>query len=97
MLVAKISRLPHLADQLPICNLLFKGAFNSRAKVVAIIRKQVERLDTDVCSIDAPLDQTPEILKSIGMNLAINIRYSRVNNLTLEFVQAFVGFQRIAV
>ena len=78
-----------LADQLPICNLLFKGAFNSLAKVVDIIRilviaeaerllieipEQVQRLDTDVCSIDAPLDQTPEILKSIGMNLAINIR-----------------------
>ena len=88
MPVAKISRLPHLADQLHICNLLFKGAFNSRAKVAIIrilviveaerllieIPEQVERLDTDVCSIDAPLDQTPEILKSIGMNLAINIR-----------------------
>lgn len=61
------------------------------------IPEQVERLDTDVCSIDAPLDQTPEILKSIGMNFAINIRYSGVNNLMLEFVQAFVGFQRIAV
>src|SRR5207302_6181258 len=62
------------------------------------VAEQVEGLDADVSSLQAALQETPEILKPVGVNLTIHVLNGVVNNLMLEiFAEPIVRFQRIAV
>ena len=56
------------------------------------IPEQVEWFNTHVRPVDAALQQTPEILKPVGVNVSVHVGYRVVNNLMLKFVQPFVGF-----
>src|SRR5579872_6730739 len=52
----------------------------------------------DVGSLQAALQQTPEILHSVGVNLSIDVRDGVIDHLMGEiFGQSLIRFQRIAV
>lgn len=50
------------------------------------VSEQVERLHTDVGSLDGALQQRPEVLHAIGVNLAVNVFFGMVNDLVLILV-----------
>jgi hypothetical protein len=45
------------------------------------ISKQVKRLNTDIGTLDGPLQEAPEILNSVGMDFAPDVGFSVVDNL----------------
>ena len=58
----------------------------------------MERLDADVGSADAALQQRPEVLQAVGVNLAVHVRYGVVDDLMrVVGFQPFVRQQRIGV
>jgi hypothetical protein len=42
---------------------------------------QMERLDTDVCTFQAPLEKAPEIFESVCVNLTVNVAFGMLNHL----------------
>jgi hypothetical protein len=48
------------------------------------IPEKMERLDVDVGSLDGPLQEAPEVLNAVGVNLAPDILFSVVNDLVDE-------------
>ena len=62
------------------------------------IAEQVERLNADVGAVDAALQETPEILHAIGVNVLANILHGMVNDLMSVFVrESPVGLQEVAI
>jgi hypothetical protein len=55
------------------------------------VAEQVKRLDRNIGATERPLEQAPEILKPLGMNFAVHIRYCLVNHFVLNLVKAFIG------
>src|SRR5437899_1570711 len=54
------------------------------------ITEQVEGFDANVGSIQAALQQAPEVLKTVGVDFAANIFNSVVDDFMLELIQAFI-------
>jgi hypothetical protein len=63
------------------------------------IAKQVERLDANVGSLESALQERPEILKAIGVNLAVNVSLGVVNDsvLVAANVESLIGQERIGI
>jgi hypothetical protein len=61
------------------------------------IAEQVKRLSRNVCAVDAAVQQAPEVLKAVRVDLAINVLYGVVHDLMLEFVQTVVRREGIGV
>jgi hypothetical protein len=61
------------------------------------VTEQVERLNRNVGSVQAALQETPEIFHSIGVDVPVNVGHGVVDHLVLKFVESVVGLQRIAV
>lgn len=62
------------------------------------VAEQMEWLDTDIGSTEAALEQTPEVLKPIGVNLSANVAFRMVNDLMGEVrFQSFVGQQLVGI
>ncbi len=54
----------------------------------------MEWFDTNVASRDAALEQRPEVLKAVSVNLSINVLLRMVNNLVGVFrSQSVIGEQ----
>ena len=59
---------------------------------------EVERLHADIRAMNTPLEQTPEVLKAVGVNLAIDILHSMVDHLMCIITfESVVGKQGICV
>src|SRR6266566_2944613 len=60
------------------------------------IAEQVKRFDAHVGSLQAALEQTPEILQPVCVDLPINIPFCVVNSLVNEIliVQSLIGQKR---
>lgn len=101
-----------LAGQLSIGKPFAENAFNSANEpggvaglpvVIAIgllikVSEQVERLNADVSSLDGPLQETPEVLNPIGVNLAPDVCLGMVNDLVgVGVCQIIVGLERVCV
>ena len=62
------------------------------------IPEQVERFYAHVGSFQSALEQTPEILKPISVDLSVNVLFRMVNNFVPEiFLEPHVGHERIGV
>jgi hypothetical protein len=62
------------------------------------IAEQVERLDRDVRALQAALEQAPEVLQAVRVDLAVNILLGVVDNAVDERVrQVGVGVERVRV
>ena len=62
------------------------------------VAEQVEGLNADIGAMDATLQETPEVFRSVGVNLPVNIRYGVVNHLMGEVVtKTLVRLQGVAV
>ena len=60
------------------------------------ILSQMEWLDIDVSASNRPLQETPEVLNSVGMNMTMNVGYSMVYSLVnILFIQIAVGSKGI--
>src|SRR5579863_1694754 len=58
----------------------------------------MEWLNTNVASRDAALEQTPEVLKAVCMDLPVNVFLGMVDNLVGIFLcESVIGFERIGV
>ena len=58
----------------------------------------MERLDTDIGSVDAAVQETPEVLKAISVNLSVNVFLSMVGNFVgIILSQPIIGVQGIEV
>ena len=58
----------------------------------------MEWFDTNVASRDAALEQRPEVLKAVGVNLTINVLLGMVNNFVgVLGSQTVIGAQSIGV
>ncbi len=62
------------------------------------IAEQVERFHAHVGSLQPALQGTPEILESVGMNAAMHVTFSMVNDFTHEILvlQSFIGHERVS-
>ena len=56
----------------------------------------MERLHADIGSIQAALNQGPEVFQPVRVDFAANVLYRVVNHFMLKLVQAFVRFQRVS-
>ncbi len=62
------------------------------------IPKEMERLGADIGALESPLEETPEVFESIGMNLPVNVAFGMVNDLVDKIlVQSLIGEKRIRV
>ena len=62
------------------------------------VTKQMERFNANVASGDAALQQAPEVVQSVSVNLPINVLLGMVNDLMSVFLsQPVVGLQRIGI
>src|SRR5438552_4174197 len=63
------------------------------------VAKQMERLNTHVGSLQSALEETPEILKPVGVNLSINVTFRVIDNLMFEslFLESHIRHERIGV
>ncbi len=59
------------------------------------ITEQVEWFDADVRALQTALQETPEVLHSIRVDLPANVLDGVIYNLVLEFVQAIIGLKGI--
>src|SRR5437016_5026651 len=59
------------------------------------ITEQVEGLDRNVCTVNAPFEETPEIFQSVRVNLTANVFHRVVDHFVLEFIQSVIRFQSI--
>jgi len=58
----------------------------------------MKRFDAHIGSIDSALQETPEVLKAIGMDTTVHILDSMVNDRMSVFVgKSAVGWQRVGV
>src|SRR5277367_3161519 len=56
----------------------------------------MERLDTNICALNGALQKTPEVLQTIGVDVAVHICFCVVNHFVGVFgLQSIVGFKRI--
>ena len=63
------------------------------------IPKEVEGFHAHVGSLDAALQETPEVFESVGVNLPVNVLLGMVDYLMLKILmlQALIGKQRIGI
>jgi hypothetical protein len=55
----------------------------------------VEWLHAHVGALERPLEQTPEVLQPIGVNLVVHVGDGVVNHFMLKLIEALIGLQRI--
>src|SRR6266545_4194503 len=62
------------------------------------VAEQVERLNADVCPVQAALQQAPEVLHAVGVDASVHIRLGVVDGLVgVVGVEAAVGGERVRV
>jgi hypothetical protein len=62
------------------------------------VTEEMERLNTHIGSIDAALEQTPEVLKAIGMNPPVDVLHGMVNNLMgIVAGKTFIGEKEVSI
>jgi hypothetical protein len=62
------------------------------------VTEKMKRFDADVSTGDTPLEKALEILKPVGMNLAVNILHGVVyHSMRVTLLKTAVGFQRIRI
>ena len=67
-------------------------------RLLVQISEQMERLDTHVGPLNGSLEERPEVLAAIGVDLAINVALGVVDDLVrVVSVESFVGQQEIGV
>src|SRR5947207_11755511 len=58
----------------------------------------MERLDTNVCAFDGSLQEAPKVFEPIGVDIAVHVFFSVVNNLVRVLrLQIIVGLQGVRV
>jgi hypothetical protein len=57
----------------------------------------MERLDRNIGALQAAFQETPEVLHSIGVNLAVNVGFGVINDLVGVFIQPVIGKKLIGV
>src|ERR1017187_7951709 len=55
----------------------------------------MERFDRNVGAMNAALQERPEVFQPVGMDFAVHVGHSMVNNFMLKFVKALVGLERV--
>ena len=68
-------------------------------RLLVKVPEQMKRLDTHIRALDGPLQETPEVLQPVRVNVAINIPFGVVDNFVLvpDHTQIVVGLERIGV
>ena len=62
------------------------------------VTEQMRRVYADIGSAQRPLQQAPEVLNGVGVNLSLHIAHRMVNDMVGEFIaKAAVGRQGIAI
>src|SRR2546428_3186926 len=62
------------------------------------IPEQMKRFDAHVGALNAALENAPEIFEAVGMNAALHISASMVNDAVLVMMlQALIGHERIGI
>src|ERR1017187_2624093 len=61
-------------------------------RLLVQIPEQVEGFHGNVGAVQPALEQRPEVLQAVGVDLAVHIPHGVVNHLMLELIQPFVGF-----
>ena len=54
------------------------------------IAEQMERLHADIRALQFALNQRPEVLQAVGVDVAANVFDGVVDDLMLEFIETFV-------
>src|ERR1017187_7586789 len=103
-------RFRSLAGQLIECETFAHNLAHCQVETLAVVKalavvvaerllievpEQVEGLDTHVGTAQSALQETPEVLKPVGVDFAANVLYRVVNHFMLELIEPVVGFQRI--
>src|SRR5258708_2680132 len=75
--------------------MVFLGTIVVPEHLFVQIPEQVERFDVDVCSFESTLEQAPEILKAVRVNLPVNVSLCVVHNrmFVSEVVQPVIRLQ----
>ena len=61
------------------------------------VTEQMERFDRNVCAVDPALQERPEILATIRVNLSVDVRLGMVYELVTKLVHSFVREQGVRV
>src|SRR5271168_3344592 len=63
------------------------------------VTEQVERLDGDIRPLESALEQRPEVFKSVGVDLPIDVTFGMVNGLVNEvlIVESLIGQESIGI
>jgi len=98
----------HLASQLLVSNTASHNLFHNRTETFRVregtevipetlfvqVPEQMERLDADVSPVQSALQETPEVLHRVRVNVAVHVLYGVVDDCVLVFVlQTVIRFQ----
>lgn len=59
------------------------------------VTEQVKRFDRNVSAFDGPLQETPEVLHAVRVNVAVNVALGVIDNLVSVFRQSLVRLQGV--
>ena len=104
-------RFSDLASEFGIGEPLANDLTNSEVKALTIghvsiveserlliqVPEQVERLHAHIGATQAALQQAPEVLHTVSVDLPVDVLDGMVNYLMLEFVQALIGLKGIGI
>jgi len=60
------------------------------------VAEEMEGLDRNVSSLKRPLQETPEIFQSVGMDFATNVFYGMVNHFMLKLTQSLIRLKGVS-
>jgi hypothetical protein len=73
-------------------------AFVESERLLIEVSEQVKRLNADIGSSDSPLQQGPEVFKSVGVDMASGVAHGMIYHVVNVIVsQSLVGLQRVGV
>jgi hypothetical protein len=62
------------------------------------VAEKMERFDVDVCTLESALEQAPEVLQPVRVDLPVNVSLGVVNRLVKTIaIQSYLGHERIGI
>src|SRR6266403_2275483 len=77
---------------------VFRGAIVVPEYLFVEVAEKMKRFDVNIRALQSALEQAPEILQSVGVDLPVYVAFGVVNRLVREMLwQILVGHERIGI
>ncbi len=89
----------HLKTVAVANEVVFLGAIVIPEHLLIQVAEQVKRLDIYVSALQSAFEQAPEVFKSVGVDLSVNVAFGMVNRLVSKIliIQTLIGHKGVGV